>query len=128
MRLTIHPSSLPPLAPTRGQRPDCHSTREADVKRRGLWHIALIQTRQKRPREAAILFVAVNAAERVTPARNFLAQSQEYAGHFKMIAAVEAALSPDVLQQARRHGAAMTLDEAIDYALQLLDVSVAAAG
>ena len=75
------------------------------------------------PWSVTTFFVAaVDAATQVTPSRTFwIGKSIEYPEHLEMTAAVEAALTDDALQEAHHRGASMTLDEAIDYALNLLD-------
>jgi hypothetical protein len=87
-------------------------------QRRVLWGLGLVLAREESPAQAAVLIAAVEAATHI-PRRLFIDQEHEPAEHRRCVALIESALTPEELRQAQQHGAAMTLDQATDYALTL---------
>jgi predicted ATPase len=92
-------------------------------QRRALWGVGRVLTREDAPLPAAVLLAAVEAATHVP--QPWIDQRQEPADYRQCVDLIESTLPPDALQKAQQQGAAMTLDQATDYALDLLDTSAA---
>jgi len=87
--------------------------------RRALWSLGRVLAREHSLRDAAKLFAAVDAADDVDPP--WIDDAQEPGDYQQCVDLISATLTPDALQQAQLQGAAMTLKQATDYPLGLLE-------
>jgi non-specific serine/threonine protein kinase len=111
------------------RRLDSPNTWDTHMLRRTLWTLALVLAEGNQPEESATLIGASESASH-TPARRladgtlyppWFEVGNEESKHLRICDALESTLSTGTFDEVRQQGAAMTLDEATDYALNLLE-------